>query len=59
MNKQEYVAAVQKAVTEFIMEILPEFPDELNNEKQPSDLQQANDELMLAVYEYTKDGREP
>lgn len=57
MRKDEYRIRVLKAVVEeFAGRILDDFPDELD-EKPEGALAQANDELMLAVYEATFDKR--
>lgn len=52
MTQDEYLAAVDAALKEFKEEIVPQMWGNRENQ-----LEHLNDELMLAVYEYTKDPR--
>lgn len=55
MTRYDYLKALEAALQEFRDMVVEDFPAELEGD----DLQQANDELMLCVYEQTKDGRSP
>jgi hypothetical protein len=56
--KTAYLRQVEMAIQEWKEKVLPEFPDSMELDgPEPSEVQQANDELMLAVYEHTRDRR--
>lgn len=55
MTRYDYLRALEAAVKEFRDFVIEDFLAELVGE----DLQQANDELMLCVYEHTQDRRAP
>lgn len=61
MTKQEYIEAIQRAYQDFINGPLKDFPDPIPDSfdpgSLPTQLEEANDELMLAIYHHTPDRR--
>lgn len=50
--KNAYRSQIEAAVEEFLDNTLADFPDQMEEK-----VEEANDELMLAVYEWTNDRR--